>query len=182
VNNDGVQDLFVAKGNVSSMPDFAMKDPNNLLLGLPDGTFAEAGDKAGVASFAQARGASVVDLNGDGQLDIVVVNRNTGAEVWRNEGATKGHWLQLALHQDGANRDAIGAWIELRQGERVQRREITSGGGHAGGQLGWWHFGLGADPQAEVRVIWPDGSASDWAKVTGDGFYDLTKGQAPKAR
>jgi len=48
--------------------------------------------------------------------------------------------------------------------------------------LGWWHFGLGADPQAEVRVIWPDGSASDWAKVTGDGFYDLTKGQAPKAR
>ena len=182
VNNDGVQDLFVAKGNVSSMPDFAMKDPNNLLLGLPDGTFAEAGDKAGVASFAQARGASVVDLNGDGQLDIVVVNRNTGAEVWRNEGATKGHWLQLALHQDGPNRDAIGAWIELRQGERVQRREITSGGGHAGGQLGWWHFGLGDIAQAEVRVIWPDGSASDWAKIAGDGFYDLTKGQAPKAR
>ena len=64
----------------------------------------------------------------------------------------------------------------------MQRREITSGGGHAGGQLGWWHFGLGDDPQAEVRVIWPDGSASDWAKVAGDGFYDLTKGQAPKAR
>lgn len=182
VNNDGVQDLFIAKGNVSAMPDFAMKDPNNLLLGLPDGTFAEVGDKAGVASFEQARGASVVDLNGDGQLDIVVVNRNTGAEVWRNEGAPKGHWLQLALHQDGANRDAIGAWIELRQGDHVQRREITSGGGHAGGQLGWWHFGLGADPQAEVRVIWPDGSASDWAKVAGDGFYNLTKGQAPKAR
>ena len=182
VNNDGVQDLFVAKGNVSAMPDFALKDPNNLLLGLADGTFEEAGDRAGVASFAQARGASVVDLNGDGQLDIVVVNRNTGAEVWRNEGASKRHWLQLALHQDGPNRDGIGAWIEVRQGDLVQRREITSGGGHAGGQLGWWHFGLGANPAAEVRVIWPDGSASDWAKVAGNGFYDLTKGQAPKAR
>ena len=182
VNNDGVQDLFIAKGNVSAMPDFAMKDPNNLLLGLPDGTFEEAGDRTGVASFAQARGASVVDLNDDGQLDIVVVNRNTGAEVWRNEGASKGHWLQLTVNQEGANRDSIGAWIEVRQGERVQRREITSGGGHAGGQLGWWHFGLGASAKAEVRVIWPDGSASDWAKVAGNGFYHLTKGQAPKAR
>ena len=32
VNNDGLVDLFIAKGNVAEMPDFAMKDPNNLLL------------------------------------------------------------------------------------------------------------------------------------------------------
>jgi hypothetical protein len=164
-----------------------MKDPNNLMLGQPDGTFAEAGDKAGVASFRQSRGASVVDLNGDGQMDLVVVNRNEGAEVWRNagvgtDGTPLGHWLQLALHQDGANRDAIGAWIELRIADHVQRREITSGGGHAGGQLGWWHFGLGAATKAEVRVTWPDGSTGDWAKVAGDGFYDLTRGQAPQPK
>ena len=187
VNNDGLQDLFVAKGNVSAMPDFAMKDPNNLMLGQPDGTFAEAGDKAGVASFGQARGASVIDLNGDGQMDIVVVNRNEGAEIWRNsgtgtEGQALGHWLQLALHQDGGNRDAIGAWIEVRIGDKVQRREITSGGGHAGGQLGWWHFGLGSATEAEVHVIWPDGTSDDWAKVKSDGFYDLTKGKSPVAR
>ena len=187
VNNDGVQDLFVAKGNVAAMPDFAMKDPNNLMLGLPDGTFVEAGDKAGVASFRQSRGASVVDLNGDGQMDLVVVNRNEGAEVWRNAGTGTrgeplGHWLQLALHQEGANRDAIGAWIELRVADHVQRREIFLGGGHAGGQLGWRHFGLGAASEAEVRVIWPDGVAGDWSKVTADGFYDLTPGQAPIRR
>lgn len=181
VNNDGWQDLFVAKGNVSDMPDFAHDDPNNLMLGGPEG-FVEAGDKAGVASMKQARGAAVVDLNGDGQLDIVVVNRNTGAEVWRNTGAGLGHWLQVALHQDGANRDAIGAWIEVRQGDRVQRREITSGGGHAGGQLGWWHFGLGEAVDAEIRVIWPDGTEGDWAKVGADGFYDLTRGAAPQRR
>ena len=187
VNNDGLQDLFVAKGNVSAMPDFAAKDPNNLMLGQPDGTFVEAGDKAGVASFRQGRGAAVVDLNGDGQLDIVVVNRNEPAEVWRNAGTgTKGeplgHWLQVALHQDGANRDAIGSWIEVRQGDKLQQREVTSGGGHAGGQLGWWHFGLGQTSDAEVRVLWPDGTAGDWAKVAGDGFYDLTKGKAPVRR
>ena len=53
VNNDGLVDLFIAKGNVGEMPDFAMKDPNNLLLQLADGKFVEAGDKAGVASVEQ---------------------------------------------------------------------------------------------------------------------------------
>ena len=182
VNNDGRQDLFIAKGNVAAMPDFAAKDPNNLMLGQADGTFFEAGDKAGVASTAQSRGASVVDLNGDGQLDLVVVNRNSSAEVWRNDGVGLGHWLQLALHEDGGNRDAIGAWIEVRLGDKVERREITSGGGHAGGQLGWWHFGLGAATAAEVRVIWPDGVAGDWGPVAADGFYDLVRGEAPRRK
>jgi enediyne biosynthesis protein E4 len=170
VNNDGVQDLFIAKGNVSAMPDFAAKDPNNLLLGQPDGVFVEAGDTAGVASFRQARGASVVDLNGDGQLDLVVVNRNDGVGL--------GHWVQVALHQDGANRNAIGAWVELRIGEAVQRREVTSGGGHAGGQVGWLHFGLGAAETAELRVIWPDGTKDDWVSIAADQFYDLQRGEA----
>ncbi|MGV8985297.1 MAG: CRTAC1 family protein [Cypionkella sp.] len=185
VNNDGRQDLFIAKGNVSAMPDFAMKDPNNLMLGQADGSFVEVGDKAGVASFKQSRGASVVDLNGDGQMDLVVVNRNDTAQIWRNAGdglgqaKDLGHWLQLSLHEEAPNRDAIGAWIEVRQGDAVQRREITSGGGHAGGQIGWWHFGIGTATEAEVRVIWPDGTIGGWAKVTGDGFYDLVRGKSP---
>ena len=93
-----------------------------------------------------------------------------------------GHWLQLALHDAGPNRDGIGAFIEVRHGGVVEQREITSGGGHAGGQLGWWHFGIGSDTQAEVRVLWADGAKGDWAQVQADGFYDLTKGMDPKAR
>jgi hypothetical protein len=182
VNNDGRPDIFIAKGNVGEMPDFAQADPNNLMLQQADGTYMEAGDKAGVASMKIARGAALVDLNDDGQLDLVVANRHVGAELWRNAGTGLGHWLQLALHQDGANRDAIGAWIEVRSGDKVQTREITSGGGHVSGQLGWWHFGLGAASEAEVRVIWPDGSASDWTTLAADGFHDLTKGRAPVPR
>lgn len=187
VNDDGRPDLFVAKGNVSEMPDFAAKDPNNLLLMQADGTFAEAGEAAGVASLKTARGAAVTDLNDDGRVDIVVVNRNAGAEVWRNagvavDGRPLGHWLQFALHDQGANCDAIGAWIEVRTGHKVQRHEITSGGGHASGQLGWRHFGIGAAEGAEVRVIWPDGATDNWASVKADGFYDLTRGQSPVPR
>ena len=75
-------DLFIAKGNVWDMPDFAMQDPNNLLLQQPDGKFKEAGDKAGVASVEQARGAALADFNLDGLVDMVVVNRNSpGADL-----------------------------------------------------------------------------------------------------
>lgn len=178
VNNDGYTDLFVAKGNVSAMPDFAMNDPNNLLLQRPDGTFAEAGDKAGVASLATARGAALADFNADGRLDLVVVNRNAPTQIWQNDGPV-GHWVQLLPQQAGSNRDAIGGWIELRTGDRVQTREITSGGGHAGGQSGWWHFGLGDAASAEVRIIWSDGTEGDWQRLAADDRYVLSAGQVP---
>ena len=63
MNNDGRYDLFIAKGNVDKMPDFAQKDPNNLLLQKADGNFMECGDKAGILSFRNHRGALLVDLN-----------------------------------------------------------------------------------------------------------------------
>ena len=44
VNNDGQIDLFIAKGNVEDLADYAMRDPSNLLIGQPDGTFVEGGD------------------------------------------------------------------------------------------------------------------------------------------
>ena len=181
VNNDGRADIFIAKGNVSEMPDFAMNDPNNLMLQGPDGKFAEVGDKAGVASMKTARGAAVVDLNGDGLLDLVVVNRHDPAQIWRNTSTKLGHWLQVALHQPGSNRDAIGAWIEVKHGDATEQREITSGGGHASGQLGWWHFGLGADDTAQIRVIWPDGTQGDWFPVKADAFYSLAPRTAPQS-
>ena len=182
VNNDTWSDLFIVKGNVSTMPDFAIQDPNNLLLGQPDGKFFEAGSQSGVASFRRGRGGMLADLNGDGLLDMVVVNRWEKAQLWRNVGSGKaaapapvGRWLQLRLRQTGGNRDAVGAWVEVQTGERVQREELTVGGGHASGYLGWMHFGLGAAAQAKVRVQWPGSGWSDWITANADGFYVLDR-------
>ena len=165
VNNDGLTDLFVAKGNVTAMPDFAMKDPNNLLVQATDGKFVEMGEQAGVASFETSRGGALADFNLDGLVDLVVVNRGSKAQIWRNVTAGAGNWIALRLTQSAPNVDAIGAWVEVKLGEVVTQREITSGGGHVSGQLGWVHFGLGEAEATQVRVIWPDGAVGEWETV-----------------
>ena len=157
------------------MPDFASKDPNDLLLQTPDGKFHEAGEAAGLVSFGSARGAVVADFNLSGLLDIVVSNRNAPAQFWRNVSVNAGHWVEFDLRQPGPNRNAIGAWLELRAADRIQRREITIGGGHASGQLGWRHFGLGEATKADVRVRWPDGAMGDWQAVEADHPYILER-------
>lgn len=177
VNNDALVDLFVAKGNIEAMEDFALRDPNNLLLGLPDGSFAEAGGLSGLDSGARGRGAAIVDLNADGLMDVAVVNRNDAAQVWRNQGigraGQRGNWLRVRLRQQDGNRDGVGSLVELRAKGRLQRRELFVGGGHASGGLGWMHFGLGTAPAAEIRVRWPHGDWGPWLPVSAGQFVEL---------
>jgi hypothetical protein len=173
VNNDGFVDLFVAKGNVDAMPEFTSEDPNNLLLGQPDGTFVEGGADAGIVHSGRTRGAAIIDLNSDGLLDLVEVNREENVRLWRNVGtgtasepSSMGGWIDVAVGQSaGHNSGAIGSVIEVRIGQYVMTREVTIGGGHASGQLGRYHFGLGQAERAQVRVTWPDGSVGEWADV-----------------
>ena len=185
VNNDGRPDLLVTKGNVEAQPDYAAKDPTNLFLQQPDGTFAEGAEAAGMVRFERTRGASVADLNLDGLLDVVLVHRQADATVWRNVGSgtaaapePMGHWLQLRLSQPAPNVDAVGAWLDVRAGDRVQSIELTVGGGHASGQAGWTHVGLGAATGAEVRVRWPDGETGAWMAVEPDRFLVIERGAA----
>lgn len=165
VDNDGRADLFIAKGNVDQMPSNAIHDPNNLLMQQADGSFVEAAAEAGVATGERSRGAALVDLNADGRLDIVVMNRRAPMEIWQNATAGTGAWVAVAPRQAGVNGHSVGAWVEVRAAGRVQAREVTVGGGHAGGQAGPLHFGLGAAGAAEARVIWPDGAASGWVAL-----------------
>ncbi len=180
VNNDGLADLFVAKGNVAKMPDFAQNDPNNLLVQNAEGGFVEMGEIAGIASMNIARGAALADFNLDGLIDIAVVNRWTNAQIWRNTTQNSGNWLEIQPKQAGNNVDAIGGWLEVKLGEHILRQELTVGGGHASGTIGWRHVGLGDADTTEVRMIWPDGTEGTWEVLPKNQFYMLTKGEAAK--
>ena len=158
VDNDGLPDLFIAKGNVDQMPGMATRDPNNLLMQQEDGTFAEAAAQAGIASTARSRGAALADFDRDGRLDLVVVNRRAPMELYRNITPDAGNWIQITLEQSGGNRDAIGARVSVFVGARMQSAQKLVGGGHAGGQALPLHFGLGQAVAAQVLVRWPDGT------------------------
>lgn len=172
VNNDGRDDIFVAKGNVEQMPGMAMEDPNSLLIQGADGTFADLSEPAGIASMARSRGAALVDLNLDGALDLAVVNRRAAMEVYENT-TMSGNWLLVSLDMTGSNRTGIGAVIEIDQGDSRHTREVTIGGGHAGGDAGFHHFGLGTAQSVQLRVVWPDQHVGPWQQVNTNQILRL---------
>ncbi|UUP17224.1 CRTAC1 family protein [Nitratireductor thuwali] len=182
-NNDSLLDLFIAKGNVEQMPDFAAIDPDNLLLGQWDGSFAEAGGTAGIGLPTKGRGAVVEDFNADGLLDLLVVNREQPASLFRNLGAKSeagprpgGNFVAIELAQKGPNRNAVGALVSVKIGTRTVNRTVQVGGGHASGRTGFVHAGVGTSERAEIRVKWPDSEWSPPYRVFANNFVRIERG------
>jgi hypothetical protein len=185
-DNDAYLDLFIAKGNVEAMPEFAAFDPDNLLLGGPEGRFVEAGETAGIALDRRGRGAAIADFNLDGALDMLVVNREGPASLFRNlgmagaeNGTPPGNWLAVELRQPGRNRDAVGARLSVRVGERTLERRVRVGGGHASGSIGWIHVGLGTAAWARLRIRWPDGQWSRPYRARANNFVVIERDTEP---
>lgn len=109
----------------------------------------------------------------DGLLDLVVVNRAAPVSLFRNVGAGEadtprplGNWLAVEIRQPGSpNVFGVGAKVSVKIGNRTIVRDIQVGAGHASGQAGFLHFGLGVSERAQVRVRWPDGSWSHGYRV-----------------
>jgi hypothetical protein len=108
------------------------------------------------------RGAAYADIDGDGDLDVVLTQAGDRPLLVRNDQALGHHWLRVALEGRGGNRDAIGAWVELRAGDTTQRRQVMPTRSYLSQVELPVTFGLGrADRVDALRIEWPDGSTQD---------------------
>jgi len=172
VDHDGFEDLFCAYGHVYPQVDerdvgTTYRQRNGLYRNRGDGTFDEVGARAGsgLAIVKSSRAVVPVDLEGDGDLDLLVTNLNDAPDLLRNDGA-RGAWLAVALLGRGRNRDGIGARVTIEAGGKLQVREIRREVGYGGSTLPIAHFGLGAATIVErVEVRWPSGGRSRLDRV-----------------
>ena len=179
-DNDGDLDIFHTNGIDSSQGQAGgfLSDQVRYFENQGDGTFEEAATAAGLTDVGQGRGVVCFDSDRDGDLDILVSNNNfeQSADVlYRNDLDATNNYLAVTLRQDGLNRFAIGARVELAAGGLTQVREIQSGNNYVSQNPAEAHFGLSAATTADIRVRWPDGFISEHVGVAANQLVTILR-------
>jgi hypothetical protein len=105
------------------------------------------------------RGLACTDFNNDGAPDLLVTSTGGRARLFKNVAPNRGHWLKVRAFDPTRKRDAYGAEVRVRAGERTWLRLINPAEGYlcSGSPLAL--FGLGkVDRIDSIEVTWPDGS------------------------
>ncbi len=164
LENDGWLDIVQASGPLPDGPGAAQAWPDIYWQGQPDGTFEDVTTETGFGSLAENYGLATADFDGDGFLDVVRVAPGVPPSLLLNR-CGAGSWLDFELIGLPANREAFGARIEVTSGEVTHLREMHSARGQAQSPSRL-HFGLGdVDTVGPVRIVWPDGTVSEAARV-----------------
>lgn len=117
-------------------------------------------DKAGADFFQPivGRGSAFADIDGDGDLDVLLLQTGGPPLLLRNDQALGHHWIRLKLVGTRSNRDAIGAEVHLRAGGRELRRVVMPTRSYLSQSELPLTFGLGkADTIESLEVVWPGG-------------------------
>jgi hypothetical protein len=174
-DNDGRPDLFVANGST-----FQREDDPSRLVPMKSSLFWNAGPERGFFYLSDvsgapldsphvSRGAASADYDGDGDLDVVLVNHGEPAILLRNDGGNENHWLAVEARSRGRNRFGVGAKVRVTLGERTQTVQIGSQAPYLSQNPYVAHFGLGSAERVDrLEVVFPSGVRRELENVPGD--------------
>jgi hypothetical protein len=105
------------------------------------------------------RGSAFGDIDGDGDLDVVITQIAGPAMLLRNDQQLGHHWVRLKLVGTKSNRDAVGAWIRVRAGGKSLSRQVMPTRSYLSQSELPVTIGLGTANRTEsVEIVWPSGT------------------------
>jgi enediyne biosynthesis protein E4 len=165
LDNDGALDLYVVNGMIEAelfryLPNGELVEQNRALRNDGAGNFSPAAEW-GLGSSRSGRGMSIADLDGDGDLDIVVNNLRTPAQLFENQ-LCGGASMEIDLRWPASqNSRALGATLVLHTSAGSYRREVQASVGYLSGAPSRIHLGFPAGAKPEwLELRWPDGAVS----------------------
>ena len=129
--------------------------------------FDDVGEEWGFQETSFSNGAAVSDLDGDGDLDIIVNNLEDEAFIYENTSSSKHNHLKINLKGPKKNTFGLGAKITLYYGDEIQYFENKIVRGYLSSNDPIVHFGLGKNTKIDsVKVRWNDGKENLIKNIT----------------
>jgi enediyne biosynthesis protein E4 len=159
LNLDGWEDLYFAAGNFLRGLHEVGPQPNELFVNDGDGTFLDVSAATGADDAGDSKGVAFADYDGDGRMDLFVVNQGGTPRLLRNVTPVDGnHWLQVETAGSASNRDGCGALVAATTSTATMIRQVMCGSTSvSSGNQSTVHFGLGGADRVELEVVWPSG-------------------------
>lgn len=189
LDQDGWLDLLVANGSTleaeGPAPRRLQAQEMFLLWNHAGETFHNlAGVHTGLSAKHVSRGLATADIDGDGDLDFVVVDLDGGVRLFRNDMA-RGNWVQFRLRSKVANGTengrGEGSVVNIVAGGRKYRRSFNSVS-YLSQSSATLHFGLGAAATIDrVEVSWHAGNVQVFSNLTAQAIWELREGD-PEAK
>lgn len=183
VELDGDLDLFLANGHIYPQVDDdpsleeSFRQPNQLLVN-EGGRFepAELAEPYGLGPVESSRGGVVLDLENDGDEDLVIGHQDTRPTLLMNETLSGNGWLGVSLRLGGSERLEPGTRLTLTTDRVTRVRQQISGGGYASQSDGRVRFGLGRSTVVErLEIAFPAGGRLRLTGLEAGWYYVIER-------